>query len=160
MHKKSKWGVTFLEVTLCLLILGALIDCIARLLKQFPPLLTAKPGQFAELHAVIAPIIGTGKQIIWAHGILQVELANGWVHVVFQSQKLSQQPHARVLFLRIPPHYCIQWQRWHKHHKCWTPLEDQKTYKHLRFVKLVLSRSPDTIVEEFIFSTALEKCYT
>jgi hypothetical protein len=159
MHKKSKRGVTFLEVTLCLLILGTLMDCIARLLKQSPSL-TTKPGQFDELHSVIAPIIETGKQIIWAQNTLQVELASGWVHVVLQSQKPFKQPHAKVLFLRIPPHDCIQWQRWHKHHKCWTPLEEQKNYKHLRFIKLILSRSPDTIVEEFIFSTALGKYHT
>ncbi|MDR2396242.1 MAG: hypothetical protein LBD69_00030 [Puniceicoccales bacterium] len=159
MHKKSKRGVTFLEVTLCLLILGALIDCIARLLKQSPPL-TAQSGQFAEFYAVIAPIIKTGKQVMWAQDTLQVELENGWIHVVLRSQKLAQQPHVKVLFLRIPPHYCIQWRRWRKHHKCWTPLEEQKAYKHLKFIKLILSRSPDTIAEEFIFSTALEKYHT
>ncbi|MDR1254766.1 MAG: hypothetical protein LBJ78_01905 [Puniceicoccales bacterium] len=154
MHKKSKLGVTFLEITLCLLILGTLINCVARLSRR-PPSLIPRPDQFAALHAVIAPIVKTGKQIVWVDGTLQVELANGWVHVVLQSQKPSQEPHAKVLFLRIPPHYCIQWQRWHKHHKCWTPLEAQKTYKHLRFIKLILSRSPNTLVEEFIFSTAL-----
>ncbi|MDR0755737.1 MAG: hypothetical protein LBE99_02410 [Puniceicoccales bacterium] len=156
MHKKSECGVTFLEVTLCLFVLGILINCIAHLLRQSPSL-TPHSDPFATFHAVIAPIIKTGKQIIWAHGTLQVELESGCVHVILQSQKPSQQPHARVLFLRIPPHYSIQWQRWHKHHKCWTPLKEQKTYKHLRFIKLILSRSSNTTVEEFIFSTALRK---
>ncbi|MDR0646839.1 MAG: hypothetical protein LBF43_00180 [Puniceicoccales bacterium] len=156
MYKKSNLGLTFLEVTLCLLILGVLIDCTARLLKRSPALAT-RPDQFAAIHAAIAPIIKIGKQIIWGQGTLQIELAGGWVHVVLQSQKLPQQSQAKVLFLGIPPHYRIQWQRWHKHRKCWTPLEEQKTYKHLRFIKLILSRSPDVIAEEFIFSTALGK---